>query len=156
MKTIIAEGTTFRYVPAATKIEAAGIDFKLPNSTVERLLDGADTRLALFDNLLPPHQMLPYWLVWQDEKDLHALDSKVNDGLTTDEDFVSAFRAVPQRTRCFKCGEAFQTLVIDSGDPYPGAPNLHRQKIAKAKILCCPRCGAALRQIVVKILDKWK
>ena len=149
---IISEGTFFYYVPAAKEFSLEGAVFNLPTTTVSQLLAGSDTRLALFNNMLPPNQLLPYWLVWQDGKDLVALDSNVRSGSARDQEFSNALRAIPQRTRCFECGGTFQTLVIDPGLPYPNAPSLDREKILKAKILACPQCGASLRQIVVKIV----
>jgi DNA-directed RNA polymerase subunit RPC12/RpoP len=155
MITIKAEGTEYLYVPATSNPKLVDVKFEVPMTVVEQLIQGADTRLALFKNMLPPHSLVPYWLVWQENKDLQMLDHRVLNGLSTDQDFTNAFRTVPQLTRCFTCGQTYRTLVIDAGDPYPGAPALRREKISKVKTLPCPLCGSSLRQIVVKIVSMY-
>lgn len=152
---IRCEGTEFEYLPADTsggeEFPEAGL--RLDGETTERLKNGPDTRLALFRNLLQPHQWIPYWLVWQSPPNLLALDERVRAGTYDASDFKASLRAVAQLTRCFSCGANFRTLIIDAGDPYPGAPNLLREKITRLRILPYPQCGSSLRQLVAKILD---
>jgi len=153
---VTCEGTEFKYLSAQDIDNGEGTEFTagLQPAVAERLRKGRDTRLVLFRNLLPPHQWIPYWLVWQNPPDLSALDERARKGLYSAEDFGPAFRTIPQRIRCPKCGQSFQTLLIDAGDPYPNAPELHRKKIARLRILPCPNCGSSLRQLVAKIIDE--
>jgi hypothetical protein len=85
--------------------------------------------------------------------DLDELDSRAELGHAESGDFADAFRAILQTTRCSQCAAEFRTLIIDPGDPYPDAPELHQSKIAKLEIRQCPKCGGSFRQLVAKVLD---
>ena len=150
---IKSEGTQFDYVPASGAATAIQSAWSNPPLESLGLATGQDTRLSWFRDLLRSTRQNPYWLVWQKPVDLNALDSRAELGGADGGDFADAFRAILQTTRCSQCAEEFRTLIIDPGDPYPEAPELHQSKIAKLKIRPCPKCGGSFRQLVAKVLD---
>lgn len=150
---INSEGTQFDYVPA--RGAAAAIQSAWTNPPIESfaLATGQDTRLSWFRDLLSSTRKNPYWLVWQTPMDLSELDSRAELGALEVEDFAGSFRTILQTTRCSQCASEFRTLIIDPGDPYPDAPELHQSKITKLMIRQCPKCGGSFRQLVAKVLD---
>ena len=156
MRLVEPEGTRFFYVLAtenALELTELPLSASPPDTRTVILGHGTDTRLAVFASMLPGNPGRFYVLYWPDGTDLVALDQRVAAGTSEDADFAGAVRTVYQETLCGSCGSTWPTLVIPPGDPYPGAPGLLDRKIAAAQLQTCPRCGASLRQLVVKILD---
>lgn len=74
-------------------------------------------------------------------------------GTYTDADFEHSVKTNYVRYLCPQCGNYTDTLVIDHGDPYPGAPELLRQKyLSHHKAQGCPHCGETFRLTVIKII----
>ncbi|HEX6100517.1 MAG TPA: hypothetical protein VF432_29650 [Thermoanaerobaculia bacterium] len=155
-----AEGTDFSYlprdahVPEDVRISDAPGD--LPPFLAERRQSAEDWRVARmsFHPRVPP---AIYALHWMGAPDLDAIDRRVRDGSSTDDDFRDSIRTLFQRTRCFKCGRTWNTLIVPP-EEYLGAPQLMQQKIqartAARAFLSCPECHASLRQLVVKIFGE--
>lgn len=156
MKEIKAEGTSFIYIDSESVAEglraAKQSSPSFDPDQASKVLCAQGVRMALFRSQLPPNSHVPSYLVWSDAKGLDDLDSKVRAGTHRDEDFFSSIRTHFQVTRCFSCGEQFDTLVVDPGDPYPGAPDLLQKKIERFRIARCPKCQKSLRQLVAKFL----
>jgi len=156
MHKVQAEGTTFWYVTGdedPADITSTGLVVEAPDPELAaRIRQHPDVRLVVFERMLKRTHGDVYYLFWNNGQDLVALDRRVLAGTYTDADFVASVKTTFQETRCDNCGSHWQTLVIPSGDPYPGAPGLLQRKIALSKFELCPACRASLRQMVVKIL----
>lgn len=157
VKEIKAEGTSFIYVDADSvadglQIAKQGSRPGFDEQQAGKVLLAPDVRMALFRWPLPPNSLMPYYLVWRETAGLRQLDFKVQAGAHRDVDFFPSIRTHFQVTRCFSCGGEFDTLVVDAGDPYPGAPDLLRKKIGLFQFKRCPKCEKSLRQLVAKIL----
>lgn len=152
---IICEGAKFDYVTASEllNIEYAGDRVGLTENAFRELGSGRDTRFSYFEGLRNKELSTPYWLVWQEEVNLSLLDQKVCNQTFTEADFANAFRTFPSRTQCIYCNHWYDTLVIDDGDPYFGAPGLLNKKVSKVRSLKCPNCGNSLRRLVVKFIN---
>ena len=154
MRQVQAEGTRFLYLTKGEDINSLNeseltLSGSLPEETAA-VLESNDVRLTVFERMLRRKQGGPYFLLWQDGRDLNEVDARVTEGSYTDADFAAALRTTYQETTCDDCGTASKSLVIPPGDPYPGAPGLQERKIASARFARCPRCRAAFRQMVVK------
>ena len=159
MNKVQAEGTAYIYFDRADEVPRAtamGLRVEgLDPFMVEQLPNSTDVRLALVRSFFRPEAADVYYLYWDDGSDLDALDAKVERGAYTDDDFRNSVKTLYQRTVCANCQSQWDTLIIPPGDPYPGAPRLLQEKIrvraARGSFKACPRCGARLRQMVVKI-----
>ena len=155
MRLVTAEGTTFYYFdPSESWAPPTGLWARRSPSglVMEHIRRGRPIRLAAFVTMLDATSVLPYFLFWPTEPDLGALDIKVQDGTQSDADFEGSVRTVYQHTHCAVCGHWWHTLIIPTGDPYPGAPDLDRRKLEISQYLLCPNCRAFLRQPVVCVL----
>lgn len=153
MKKIEAEHTEYTYFRRTDpKVLANGLKVKnLDSFMIDVLPSSQDTRLVAIKNFFEPNTADFYYLYWDDGSDLDALDAKVENNRYTDHDFANSLKTVFQWTECLDCRQRWPTLVIPPGDPYRGSPGLLEQKIKKAKFKQCPKCNAALRQMVVKL-----
>jgi hypothetical protein len=112
-----------------------------------------DVRLVLIRSLFRTDQADVYYLHWDDGRNLHGLDQRVEDGAHTDGDFIHSAKTVYSKTRCPACQLRWDTLIMPPGDPYLGAPGLLYAKIRGHRLERCANCGASLRQLVVKIFS---
>jgi hypothetical protein len=152
------EGTEFSYLPRDARlpedVRVSDAPGDLPPFLAERRQSAEDWRVVRVPALrVPPINVLH----WMGDPDLDTVDRRVRDGAWTDADFRDSIRALFQRTRCFKCGRTWNTLIVPP-EEYLGAPHLMRQKIqartAARAFLSCPECHASLRQLVVKIFGE--
>ncbi|HLO51545.1 MAG TPA: hypothetical protein VK211_24240 [Kamptonema sp.] len=90
------------------------------------------------------------YLYWNNGQDLQELDSKVENNTWTNKDFYDSVITRYQKTMCFNCDSAWDTLVIDDGNYFRNR-GLETIKFRQSIIKSCPQCRASLRQSVVKI-----
>ena len=92
-------------------------------------------------------------LFWKDPTDLRALDEKVKAGTYTDADFASSVKTSFEELQCQQCKKWFNALSIMGGSPYPGAPDLDREKLVlfNGQWKKCPYCHSGMRRTIVKI-----
>lgn len=111
----------------------------------------ADTRNILI-SFTPGRYFLEH-LFWKETTDLIALDQKVKDGSYTDVDFASSVKTSFEELQCRQCKKDFNALSIMGGSPYPGAPDLDREKLAlfAGQWKKCPHCHSDMRRTIVKI-----
>lgn len=147
---IIAEGTTFFYVPPSAGHEAFTRMSTTASEEQLALASGVDTRLAFFRGRR--ESLIPYWLVWQAPVDLQHLDIEMNKEGANTNIFIGALRTLLLTSRCRSCASEYRTLCIDAGDPYPGNSELHMQKIRTMQIIRCPKCGGIFGLLVAKIV----
>jgi hypothetical protein len=160
VKTIAAEGVTFMYVAGSDRQEGVSLArHHLPTidvTFVTETLQRPDVRLAFFEWRFTsaPHGWMPQFLVWATQRDLNEIDSRVAQGTHGEDDFADSIKAEAQRhlTRCFECGASHPALVVDLGNPYPGAPELMGNKVRVFAGKRCPNCGHPLRQVVALLL----
>lgn len=151
VKQIVAENTVYLYIRRDEHLpDADEAPFKLVFDEVVRTGPPADddTRRAIVQ--LGRDTWVPRYLHWNDGRDLDVLDRAVDNDTFTDDDFVNAVKADYQETICDACGSIWPTLVIPPGEPYVGAAGLHLRKVQSRETPRCPKCGAFLRQKVVK------
>jgi len=159
MYRVQAEATSFHYLDAASDpatVAASGLEVSWDPALVVRLQRYADIRVVVFERMLQRKRGDVYYLFWGDGTDLDALDKRILAGTYTDEDFSQSARTVYQVTECSQCRSRWETLVVQPGDPYPGAPGLLQRKISGMRFALCPTCGAVFRQMVAKILGPAK
>jgi DNA-directed RNA polymerase subunit RPC12/RpoP len=124
-----------------------------PTEALENIARADDVRIAIFENPLRKGVGWVNFLFWPNHPQLADLDLKVCKGDYSDEDFAASVKTEYIRTICPQCGRSWPSLVIDSGNPYLGAPGLINRKIAQSRILRCPACGSSLRLLVVRIFE---
>jgi hypothetical protein len=155
---VTTEGTTFFYLTGfddESSIDSSGLFVTIQDrAAFSRVRQLCDVRAAVFESMLRRGRGNVYYLYWRDNRDLSELDQRVGTSSYTDEDFVTSVKTIYQNTLCDRCRASWNTLVIPPGDPYPGAPGLLEKKISSSKFVPCPRCGASLRQMVVKIFGE--
>jgi hypothetical protein len=163
---ISAEGAKFLYCERRYKLPESSYEgipiVRLPQNDLWREIifpDMSDTRLALmtlFTSFAPLREYVAYFLHWNDKTDLHELDKRVKESNYSNKHFANSVKTQFQKTYCPECSWSGYTLVMQTGDPYDGAPGLHRSKLGKRfdqdGFLKCP-CGADFRIGVVKIFN---
>ncbi|MDQ2831048.1 MAG: hypothetical protein M3Y74_18625 [Chloroflexota bacterium] len=157
MKEITPEGTRYVYVSRREGIPGSQVVGSHmgeidPVMTVY-LSTSTDIRLVLLKfPWLPEQPLVPYYLYWDDGRDLDLLDTSVENGTYTDADFARAFKTEFVRTLCLACRQRWPSMVMPGGDSYLGAPGLIDEKFKKARFLRCPHCATPLRLAVVKVV----
>lgn len=116
------------------------------------LATNSDIRLVLVPGLLDSQTVDVEYLYWNDGTDLDALDTKVDCDSYTDDDFRNSIKTHYQKALCTSCGSEWDTLVVDTGEPYAGAPGLLQQKLRRQSVGPCPNCNTDFRLSVVKVL----
>jgi hypothetical protein len=156
MHKVNAEGTIFFYLANSeplVEVASCGLTVPMPDASVaDKIRRLADVRLVVFERMLRRGEGAVYYLYWRVGRDLEVVDQQVLNGTHTDDDFIDSVKTVYQVTFCDRCGSHWHTLIIPSGDPYPGAPGLLQHKIESSSFDPCPKCSASLRRMVVKIL----
>lgn len=117
------------------------------------LASSRDTRLTLVPSFYRPGTADVHYLFWNDGTDLETLDDKIAVGAYEDVDFRSSIRTEYNKTRCDVCHREWDTLVVDTGNPYIGSPGLLQDKLKRHSILRCWDCQSYFRLFVVKILE---
>jgi hypothetical protein len=143
-------------VPATPEIGGLTV-YRLPEAfMLQQLPATQDFRLVLERSVLMPTDALVYYLHWDDGLDLEALDRRVLDGIIREADFAQAAKTLYQGTICDRCRTMWDTLVMPTGEIYPGLPVAfaHAKVARHAIIRHCPACGARFRQLVVKIFGR--
>lgn len=158
MLKISAEKTSFFYFTSSEQIRLVEdqLPLKVPRFNQLELRDiyhCQDIRLVLFQSFISNNSGHLYWLFWKDSLVPLNIDSLVfENNLDLSEYFVNSVKTVYQKTHCRDCGKIHDTLVIPTGDPYPGAPGLLEKKIEIFTYLRCPICNSGFGQLVVKII----
>src|SRR5437016_347136 len=119
MREITAEGTTYHYFTLAEgvpKTNESGVEIHAVESMERVLLGSGDIRIVVIQ-WPRSNRGSVYCLHWDDGSDLNALDIKVTEGTYTDDDFINSVKTQHIRTLCLHCKEAWDTLVMPTGDP---------------------------------------
>lgn len=159
MKAIKAEGTQFIYFtqvdgyPKETEIHASVQGRH--TFMKEKIEEGPRDIRAVLTKWIHPEVAFLQYLYWSDNTDLKLLDVAVEQGTFDEASFLHSVKTLYQVTICMSCMSKWHSLVIDTV-AYFDVPGLAQKKVSEAKILLCPKCGAMLRQLVVKIWNEEK